>query len=49
MNVRRVKSLTSKEAILFNNVLLPISRSNADKVKIQFSERVERYVDGIIV
>ena len=49
VNVRRVKSLTSKEAILFNNVLLPISRSNADKVKIQFSERVERYVDGIIV
>lgn len=49
VNVRRVKSITSKEVELYNNIKLPVSRGNADKVKIQFSERVEHYVDGVIV
>lgn len=49
VNIRKIKKITSKDVTLDNDKILPISRANSENVKRQYSEMVERYVDGIIV
>lgn len=49
VNVRKVRRITSKEILLINGTKLPVSRSNAEKVKLQFSEEMGRHVNGISI
>lgn len=49
VNIRKIRRITSKQVVLFNGRELPVSRSNIDKIKIQYSEMVDKYVDGTIL
>ncbi|MBQ8412525.1 MAG: response regulator transcription factor [Lachnospiraceae bacterium] len=49
VNVRYVKKVTSKEISLTNGTILPISRSNAEAVKLRYLEEMEKHVNGIVL
>ncbi len=46
VNVRKIKCLNSKEAVLINGKALPISRNNIGKCKMLYLEEMERFANG---
>lgn len=49
VNVRKIKTLTSKKVELYEGITLPISRGNEEKVKTLFLQEAEKHIDGVIV
>jgi len=49
VNVRKIKTLTSKKIVLYDGTILPISRGHEEKVKNLFLQEAEKHIDGVIV
>lgn len=49
VNIRRIKTIGTKKVILKNGVELPVSRSNAEKIKLLYAVEMEKYVNGIVI
>ena len=48
-NIRKIKRLSSKEVVMTNGHILPISRGNIDNIKLKYIEEMEKHVNGIII